>query len=303
MALGSVCIFIKQNTKIRLELELRHKTLELELELELESEIRNQKLELEIIKAMNLKERMQAGETVHGSWLNLGSGVSAEIMAHAGFDWLLIDLEHGSGYEEAMYYQLQVLASATVTPIVRTRESTRGRIQQILDSGAHGIMFPQIVSASEASAATKLMYYPPKGTRGMAKITRATQFGKNAKAYLDDLDKTLIGIVQIETVPALKDIEAIAALEEVDVLFVGPTDLSVALNTFGQLHHPTFQQALKDVSAAAKKFGKTAGVLMQDLSEYEMYKNLGYRFLACGGDSVFIMKSANELASSMNGMK
>jgi 4-hydroxy-2-oxoheptanedioate aldolase len=115
----------------------------------------------------------------------------------------------------------------------------------------------------------------------------------------DDLSKTLIGIIQIETVSALKELEAIAALDEVDVLFVGPTDLSVALDTFGQLNHPVFQQALKDVVAAATKYGKTAGVLMQSITEYEMYAKLGYRFLACGGDSVFIMSSANTLANSM----
>jgi 4-hydroxy-2-oxoheptanedioate aldolase len=247
----------------------------------------------------NLKERIKAGETVHGSWLNLGSHVSAEIMGHAGFDWLLIDMEHGSGYEDMMFHQLQVLASTNVTPLVRTSDSTRGKIQQILDSGADGIMFPQIQSVEEAKNSTKLMYYPPKGTRGMAKITRATHFGKTAKEYIDHLDKRLIGIIQIETASALKEVEAIAALEEVDVLFVGPTDLSIALDTFGQLHHPVFQKALKDVAAAAKKFGKAAGVLMQDISEYDMYAQLGYRFLACGGDSVFIMHGANSLAASM----
>jgi 4-hydroxy-2-oxoheptanedioate aldolase len=247
----------------------------------------------------NLKERIKAGETVHGSWLNLGSHVSAEIMAHAGFDWLLIDMEHGLGFENMMLHQLQVLASTSVTPLVRTCEASRGRIQQILDSGAHGIMFPQITSTEEAKNATQLMYYPPKGTRGMAKITRATHFGKTAKEYIEQLDKTLIGIIQIETASALKEVEAIAALDEVDVLFVGPTDLSVSLNTFGQLQHPVFQKALKDVAVAAEKYGKAAGVLMQDISEYDMYAQLGYRFLACGGDSVFILQGANSLAASM----
>jgi len=249
----------------------------------------------------NLKERIQAGETVIGSWLNLGSHVSAEIMGHAGFDWLLIDMEHGSGYEDMMFHQLQVLAAMNVTPLVRTSDATRGKIQQILDSGAQGIMFPQISTVEESRNATKLMYYPPKGTRGMATITRATHFGKTAKEYIGQLDKTLLGIIQIETAAALSEVEAIAALDEADVLFVGPTDLSIALGIFGQLHHPVFQQALKDVAAAAKKFGKTAGVLMQDLSEYDMYAGFGYRFLACGGDSVFIMQGANSLVESMKG--
>jgi len=251
----------------------------------------------------NLKERIKAGETVHGSWLNLGSHVSADIMGHAGFDWLLIDMEHGSGYEDMMFHQLQVLAAMEVTPLVRTSDATRGKIQQILDSGSQGIMFPQINTVEEAKTATQLMYYPPKGTRGMAKITRATHYGKTAKEYLDQLENTLLGIVQIETASALKEVDAIAALEEVDVLFVGPTDLSVSLDTYGQLQHPVFQKALKDVADAAKKYGKAAGVLMQNISEYDMYAQLGYRFLACGGDSVFIMQTANSLAETMNAKK
>ena len=251
----------------------------------------------------NLKERIQSGGTVHGTWLNLGSHVSADIMGHAGFDWLLIDMEHGSGYEDMMFHQLQVLAAMEVTPLVRTSDATRGKIQQILDSGSQGIMFPQINTAEEAKTATQLMYYPPKGTRGMAKITRATHYGKTAKEYLDQLENTLLGIVQIETASALKEVDAIAALEEVDVLFVGPTDLSVSLDTYGQLQHPVFQKALKDVADAAKKYGKAAGVLMQNISEYDMYAQLGYRFLACGGDSVFIMQTANSLAETMNAKK
>ena len=251
----------------------------------------------------NLKERIQSGETVHGSWLNLGSHVSADIMGHAGFDWLLIDMEHGSGYEDMMFHQLQVLAAMEVTPLVRTSDATRGKIQQILDSGSQGIMFPQINTVEEAKTATQLMYYPPKGTRGMAKITRATHYGKTAKEYLDQLENTLLGIVQIETASALKEVDAIAALEEVDVLFVGPTDLSVSLDTYGQLQHPVFQKALKDVADAAKKYGKAAGVLMQNISEYDMYAQLDYRFLACGGDSVFIMQTANSLAETMNAKK
>ena len=251
----------------------------------------------------NLKERIKAGETVHGSWLNLGSHVSADIMGHAGFDWLLIDMEHGSGYEDMMFHQLQVLAAMEVTPLVRTSDATRGKIQQILDSGSQGIMFPQINTVEETKTDTQLMYYSPKGTRGMAKITRATHYGKTAKEYLDQLENTLLGIVQIETASALKEVDAIAALEEVDVLFVGPTDLSVSLDTYGQLQHPVFQKALKDVADAAKKYGKAAGVLMQNISEYDMYAQLGYRFLACGGDSVFIMQTANSLAETMNAKK
>ena len=202
---------------------------------------------------MNLKQRIQSGETVHGCWINLGSPVSAEIVGRAGFDWVLIDLEHGAGDVGSMYLQLQVLQDTGTTAIVRTDELSKSRVQRILDAGAQGVMFPQLQSPDEADAAVRMMYYPPKGIRGMAKMVRASGFGLNADAYIDSLDKQLVAIIQIETLQALGQIEAIAATPGVDVLFVGPSDLSLAMGIFGQIHHPDYQQAIRAVAEAAKK--------------------------------------------------
>ena len=248
----------------------------------------------------NLKERIQSGEAVHGCWINMGSSVSAEIIGHAGFDWVLIDLEHGAGNEVIMYNQLQVLAGAATTPIVRIDDSTRPNVQHILDAGARGIMFPQIQNPDEADHVIRMMYYPPRGIRGMAKMVRATGFGKNTDAYIGGLEKNIIGVIQIETINSLKHIDAIAAIEGVDVLFVGPNDLSLALGIFGQLDHPLYQRAIKDVAQAAKKHNKSAGVLLLDTKEYEMYFDLGYRFLACGADGSFVSKGANEMVMKLS---
>ena len=248
---------------------------------------------------MNLKQRILSGEAVHGSWVNLGSLVSAEIMGRSGFDWLLIDLEHGAGNDTTMYHQLQVVESTYTTPVVRTEELSRPKVQRILDAGAKGVMFPQIQNKEEAALAVSMMYYPPKGTRGMAKMVRASGFGKNAEEYISTLDQHLIGVIQIENLSAVKEIDAIAAVPGVDVLFVGPSDLSLALGIFGQFDKPAYQQAIKDVAAAAKKYGKAAGVLLQNIDEYEMYYQLGYRFLACGADGSFVARSAEALAKQM----
>lgn len=247
----------------------------------------------------NLKEKILAGEAAHGCWINLGSTVSAEIVGRAGFDWLLLDLEHGAGDIAMMYQQLQVLGGLPATPVVRTDELSRSKVQRILDAGTVGIMFPQIQHPQEADDAMRMMYYPPRGMRGMAKMVRATGFGRSANAYISDLEKNLIGIIQIETLNALKQIDQIAAVPGVDVLFVGPSDLSLALGIFGQLDHPLYQQAIRDVSEAAKKHGKATGVLLLDINEYEMYFQLGYRFLACGADSTFVTKGADEMAKRM----
>ncbi len=247
----------------------------------------------------NLKDRIRSGEALHGCFVNLGSPVSAEIIGLAGFDWVLVDLEHGAGNDAVMYQQLQALAHTQATAIVRTDELSRPKVQRILDAGAKGVMFPQIRNPADAALGISMMYYSPKGIRGMAKMVRATGFGRNVADYISNLEKNLVGVIQIETVNALKQIDSIASLTDVDVVFVGPTDLSQALGILSQFDHPSYQQAIKDVAQAAKKYGKATGVLLQDISEYEMYYQLGYRFLACGADSAFVARSADEMVKLM----
>ena len=251
----------------------------------------------------NLKSRIQSTETVHGCWINMGSLVSAEIIGRAGFDWVLIDLEHGAGDAAIMYNQLQVLGGLDTTPIVRIDDITRPNVQHILDAGACGIMFPQIQNEKEAEAAIKMMYYPPKGIRGLSRVVRAMGFGRNADAYVANLDKTILGIIQIETVSALKNIDAIAAVDGVDILFIGPFDLTTALGIFGQLDHELYQKAIRDVADAAKKYGKATGALLRDPKEYQMYYDLGYRFLACGADGTFVTKGADDMVKQLNSYK
>lgn len=247
----------------------------------------------------NLKEKIKSGAVVHGCWINLASTVSTEIVGNAGFDWLLLDLEHGAGDVAIMYQQLQVLSGSPSTPIVRTDDLSRPKVQRILDAGATGIMFPQIQSSAQAEEAISMMYYPPRGTRGMAKMVRATQFGRAAAEYISGVENNLVGIIQIETVEALQNIDRIAATEGVDVLFVGPNDLSLSLGIFGQLNHPHYQEAINNVAKAGKKYNKAIGVLLQDVNEYEMYYELGYRFLACGADGAFVRKGAEELVKAL----
>ena len=249
---------------------------------------------------MELKQRIQEGQTVHGCWINMGSSVSAEIIGRAGFDWVLIDLEHGAGDLTAMYLQLQVLANTGTSPIVRTDDLSRSKVQHILDAGAMGIMFPRLQAAQEAGHAVETMYYPPKGIRGMAKMVRATGFGVHAETYIKQLDQQLVTVIQIETLQALEEIDAIAATPGVDVLFVGPSDLSLAMGIFGQLQHKKYQDAIRAVAAAAERHKKTAGVLLQDSREYEMYHPLGYRFLACGADGSFVARGARDLVAELS---
>ncbi len=248
----------------------------------------------------NLKQRIQAGETVHGTWINMGSAVSAEMMGGAGFDWVLIDLEHGASSEADLLPQLQALGSSPSTPLVRVESFQAPRVKRALDAGVQGLMFPQIQDADEAREAIANMYYPPKGKRGLAKMIRATQYGTEFDSYRKQANEHLIGIIQIETLGALRQLDEIAQIEGVDVLFLGPADLSLALGIFGQWEHPDFVAAVKAISQAALKAGKAAGVLFLDPAQYEFYYQQGFRFLACGADMSFVQQGAQTMVRQLD---
>lgn len=247
----------------------------------------------------DFKSKLKSGEVLHGSWLTLGSAVAAEIMGQIGYDWLLIDLEHGAGNDQVMYQQLQALSGSEAVAIVRTEELSRPKVQRIMDAGAQGIMFPQIRNLDEATLAGKSMYYPPKGIRGMAPRVRASAYSKNFDTYSASLDQLLICVIQIENLSSIENIESIAQLEEVDVLFLGPNDLSLAMGIFGQFNHPEYQKALKRIAEVSKKYRKVAGVLLQNINEYEMYRAHGYTFIASSSDSAFLANGADETLRKM----
>ncbi len=252
---------------------------------------------------INLKEQLQKGNAVHGCWLNMGSNVSAEIVSAAGFDWVLVDLEHGIGTEADVFSQLQAIGNEGAVPLVRVESFEAARVKRALDMGFKGIMFPQIQNAEEAQKAIANMYYPPIGNRGFAKMTRATQFGKGFDDYYEFAKSGLLGIIQIETVESLNHLDEIAAIDGVDVLFLGPADLSLALGVFGQWDHPLYVDAVKAVGNAAKKAGKGAGVLFFDLNQYQFYHENGFRFIASGADMTFVSNGATKMANDLNELR
>jgi len=247
----------------------------------------------------NLKRRIQAGETVLGCWLNLGSSLAAEMVGLAGFDWVLIDLEHGAGTEKDVLYQLQALEHGTAAPIIRVEGFERQRIHRVLDYGAEGIMCPRVKTATEAKQAVDAMKYTPEGLRGVAKMVRATNFGVNFDDYLSDAKDNLVGVIQIETEEALHCLDDIAAIDGVDVLFVGPSDLTMALGIFGQFDHPRFIDALKATAAAAQKAGKATGVLLYNPDHFGQFYELDFRFIASGADAGFINNGARAMVKKL----
>jgi len=247
----------------------------------------------------NLKSRLKKGETLHGCWLNLGSSLTAEIVGLSGFDWVLIDLEHGAGSEKEALGQIQALQHTSAGIIVRVESAEPQRIHRVLDMGAEGVMCPKINNLSEAKKVVNGLYYPPMGQRGVAKMVRATQFAQNFQSYYEASQENILGIVQIETREVLHHVDEIANLEGVDVLFIGPADLSMELGIFGQFNHPDFLAAVEKTIKAANQAGKATGILFFNPEEYSKYHQMGIRFIACGADATFVAEGAKNMVEKL----
>ena len=239
-----------------------------------------------------------ATELLAGTFLNLGSANAVEIAAELGFDWLLLDLEHGNASLADLRGMLIACRGSSAAPIVRIRSVDADTTKFVMDSGAAGIMFPFVSSAEEARRAVQFMKYPPQGTRGVAGIIRATNYGRDWKQYFSEANSNSLVVVQIETAQAVEAADAIAAVEGVDVLFVGPLDLSVNLGCPGDFTPPHFVDALKKVIAACEKHGKTAGILSRP-PLVKQHKELGFRFLALGSDTAALISGLDEARKAL----
>jgi len=251
----------------------------------------------------NLKKRIQEGEAVIGCWLNLGSALTAEIVGMAGYDWVLIDLEHGAGEEKDVLSQLQALQRSNSSAIVRVESDERQRIHRVLDAGAEGVMVPHIDNPAQARKVVEGIRYPPGGSRGVAKMVRASGFGKNFAEYYANSNDNILGVVQIETREALSHLDEIASMDGVDVLFIGPADLTMSMGIFGQFDHPLFTDAVNATVAAAKKTGKAAGILIFNPDEYSRYYEMGVRMIACGADATFVAEGSRTMAAKLSSIR
>src|SRR5687767_9099508 len=192
----------------------------------------------------DFRKRVLAREWLMGTFLNLGSPVTVEIAGLAGFDWILIDHEHGPGGEDTLLHQLHAASATPAFPVVRIAVNETARFKRALDMGALGVMVPYVNTAAEATAAVSAMRYPPRGVRGVAKFNRAAGFGGDFEEYYAHAHERLVTVIQIETPEAIRNIEEIAAVDGADVLFVGPTDLSYNMGIRDQLESAQIVETL-----------------------------------------------------------
>ncbi|MFC9353980.1 HpcH/HpaI aldolase/citrate lyase family protein [Arthrobacter sp. NPDC057013] len=239
------------------------------------------------LNAGRLRRRLAGGDVTIGTFVGLSSATAAEVCAAAGADWILIDLEHGSGGEDSVRDGVIAAGSYGVPTIVRVESGDRIRIGRVLDQGAAGIMIPRLNTVDQAAESVRHMLYPPHGDRGVATYNRSCRWGMDRRT-LTAPDQETLGVIQIETLEALESVEEIAAQDGVDVIFVGPLDLSYALGVPLQLDSNVFQEALQRVVSAAQLHNKAAGILAVDGMGAAKYVRQGFRFVAIGSDSTIM---------------
>lgn len=244
----------------------------------------------------DLRRRVLAGEPTVGAFLNLGSFVAAEIAARAGFDWLLVDLEHGHGSDMDLLPQLHAIQLTSTAALVRVAAAERIRVGRALDLGADGVMIPRLDAEPDVAETVTWLRYPPDGVRGVALPVRGGGFGEIAHADLRAANERVLGVFQVESPAAVEAAPALAAIDGVDVLFVGPTDLSHGMGIPGRFEEPAFGAALDRVVAACRTHGKAAGILLRSGSEVAATLARGFTFVGIGSDSAFVAAGARAAA-------
>ena len=245
-----------------------------------------------------IRKRVLAGEVMLGVGANLGSSLTVEMIGAAGFDWTWIDCEHGAGDYSELIPQIQAAAIHNAPAVVRIAWNDAPRFKRALDLGAAGIMVPYVTSVREAEQAAAAMRYPPEGNRGVARFNRACGFGQEFDTYFKEANDNLLTVVQIETNASVERSEEIAAVAGVDVLFIGPLDLSVNMGMAQNFEHPKFEQAMDRVAAACRQNGKAAGILLPKLDFLTPWIGKGFTFLVVGSDGGCVAGGLKSIADA-----
>lgn len=241
------------------------------------------------------RRAIAAGQTQIGLWCTLSSGFAAEVVADAGFDWLLLDTEHSPGDVLTVMSQLQALAGHAPTAVVRPAANDPVLIKRFLDIGAQNLLIPYIETVEQAEAAVSAIRYPPAGIRGVSALTRATAFGR-IPGYGERAASELCLLVQIETRAGLDALESICTVDGVGGVFIGPGDLAASLGHIGDLDHPEVTSAVEDAIIKVVRLGKPAGILTGNADLAERCLALGATFVAVGVDAGLLARAADALA-------
>jgi 4-hydroxy-2-oxoheptanedioate aldolase len=233
-----------------------------------------------------------------GMFSTLASTSLVELFAGCGFDWILIDTEHSPSELPDVISALRALSASGVSPVVRPAWSDMVLVKRVLDAGAQSLLFPYVQSADEAAAAVRYTRYPPHGLRGVSGASRAARYGLDTH-YLAGAAEDICVLVQIENAAGLRNLESIAAVDGVDGVFIGPSDLAASLGHLGNAQHPEVQAAIDDAFRRLRALGKPAGYLTTNEAEAERRVTEGVDFVAVATDTSIITRAATALTQRM----
>ena len=243
----------------------------------------------------DLKKKLSNRERTLGSWLSIGSTVTAEIMANAGYDWLAIDMEHSAITLDIALEMIRVVDLCGVPPLVRVGHNQPNLIKRVMDCGATGVIVPMVNSAEEAEQAVASVKYPPRGFRGVG-LARAQRYGYGFDEYKQWVEDSSVVIVQVEHIQAVNNLEAILAVDGVDGFIVGPYDLSGSLGVPGQFDHPEVVDALERVLEVSKQKNALSGfhVIPPEAEALKVRLDEGYKFVAHSLDFMFLANGSHK---------
>ncbi|WP_158839206.1 aldolase/citrate lyase family protein [Polaribacter sp. L3A8] len=244
----------------------------------------------------SFKQKALAQETSYGIWNGLVDTVTAEIIAGAGFDWILVDGEHAPFDLRTIQLQLQTIAAYNVQVVVRPPVGDTVLIKQLMDIGVQSLLVPMVETAAQATQLVKAMRYPPEGVRGVGTaLARASKWNRTNN-YFRDANNEMCLICQIESVEGIKNLDAILAVEGVDGVFIGPADLGASMGYLGKPSHPDVKAAVVKAIKTIIAAGKTAGTLAVNQELVNFYKNAGANMFGVGVDTLLMAKATKELA-------
>jgi 2-keto-3-deoxy-L-rhamnonate aldolase RhmA len=248
------------------------------------------------------KRRLRAGQTVVGTWLDeLRSPAVAQLLAAAGMDFLIVDMEHGPYTLETMAEIVRVARLEEITPIVRIPHLSWEWVGRVLDAGAQGLMLPRVEAAAQVEEFVSALKYPPAGCRGMASGLGNTDFRWVTTAeYIEFINDELLVIAQIETKRAVENLAALASAPGIDVFFIGPEDLSISLGYPGQQQHPQVIETIRHIVAAVQQAGATPGIHTSDLAALTALREQGVRFITYASDIEFVYTGARQAVQALH---
>jgi 2-dehydro-3-deoxyglucarate aldolase len=234
---------------------------------------------------MELKSKLARNALTIGSWVTLGHPSIAEIMAAAGFDWLVLDMEHSVLELSEVQMLIQVLDGQRCPAIVRLTSNDPDQIKRVMDAGATGVMVPMVKNAEDAQAAVQAVYYPPRGRRGVG-LARAQGYGARFQQYRNWLDNNAVVVVMIEHIDAVNAIDSILSVPGIDAYIIGPYDLSGSMGHPGELDYPEVRTAIERVLEAGRRAGKAGGIHVVEPDPNLLRRNIeaGFSFLGYGLD-------------------